>query len=338
MFNKPCLYSPVALISLLVLLLSSCSLTQSVSDQGFDWQKVADSQDALAVIYSMTGSVSIDRKGTTLIAEVGMPLQQGDIISTDINGFVQINFNEKGIMRQQGNSKTGIEHLQVDQNKTIVRVITGSSTFAIQHQTEQEFIVQADDQLFTVRGTIFIVEKKQDNISMGVKEGKVQVNQNPTVIELGQEINIDTKTKQSVISPLSNEKAKLLSQATKDQNSWQNLALLDISIEPKSAQITINNEQFSYAYRGFVAVTDQPITLNITAEGYQPIITQLYLAKQQTTQIKLAMVTAIDTKSAEIKKLQDERDFLKRKLAATEKQWQDERKRNEMYTQYMNPK
>ena len=110
--------------------------------------------------------------------EKGLPLEYDDIIKTDPGANVVLSFDNKGIVRIEGN--TEIELSSIEKNDSVLNLIKGSLVAKINHFLDKafKFKVKTPTAVCAIRGTEFAVEYSSFKDETGVAvfdEGKVGV-------------------------------------------------------------------------------------------------------------------------------------------------------------------
>jgi len=130
-------------------------------------------------ISALRGKVEIHRDNKILIAKIGFRIEKKDIILTKKNSVVQIIFKDRTIITIGPNSNFSISDYLFDNSKNskakfslfkgIIKVLDGQ----IGKIAPKKFTVHTRDSIIGIRGTMFVVEIKNDITKVGILEGKV---------------------------------------------------------------------------------------------------------------------------------------------------------------------
>ena len=111
-----------------------------------------------------TGQVSVDRKGQSLPARVGMPLESNDVLRTGTDGSVGITMRDNSLLSAGPNSILSLERFEFDPTtdegrfdaqlrRGTLAVVSGR----IAKKTPQAMTVRTPAAVLGVRGTEFVV-------------------------------------------------------------------------------------------------------------------------------------------------------------------------------------
>ncbi|HEX7436047.1 MAG TPA: FecR domain-containing protein [Caldimonas sp.] len=111
-----------------------------------------------------TGQVSVDRKGQSLPAKVGMPLETDDVLRTGADGSVGITMRDNSLLSAGPNSILSLERFEFDpttqQGRFDARLRRGTLAVVsgrIAKKTPQAMTVRTPSAVLGVRGTEFVV-------------------------------------------------------------------------------------------------------------------------------------------------------------------------------------
>ena len=132
------------------------------------------------VVTFASGFVSIHRGEQQSELDVEDLVEVGDLIKTESDSFVEIQFADFGIIRIQENTELIVQnmHLQDEQSKVNMKLNKGKMLAKVSKLSKgEEFEVRTSTALAGVRGTEFMVKQEagSDTASFAVKEGKVSV-------------------------------------------------------------------------------------------------------------------------------------------------------------------
>ncbi len=146
------------------------------------WTKFLD--DASAQVISVHGIVTLQRKGHGNIPiELGMQLFVGDVISSENDAFVTIEFADKSRLRVQDNTSLRLENMQILGDygliDTLIDLQQGRTESSVPEKSEKgtRFRIKTPSAISSVRGTDFRVgtTEAQSVTSSEVLTGVVEV-------------------------------------------------------------------------------------------------------------------------------------------------------------------
>lgn len=125
----------------------------------------ATTAPTVAVFKLVSGNVSVQRGEESLLAKVGMPIQQADVISTGVNGKAGLTFEDNSLMSLGPGSRLAIDsfsfnrtthegHFESTLSSGRMAVVSGK----IAKEKRDAMKVRTPTTLLGVRGTEFIVE------------------------------------------------------------------------------------------------------------------------------------------------------------------------------------
>ena len=110
------------------------------------------------------GQVSIERKGQSLPAQVGMPLEAADVLKTGADGSVGITMRDNSLLSAGPNSVLALERFEFDattsQGRFDAQLQRGTLAVVsgrIAKQSPQAMTVRTPSAVLGVRGTEFVV-------------------------------------------------------------------------------------------------------------------------------------------------------------------------------------
>ena len=142
------------------------------------------------------GDVSIRRGNTTLEADFGLPVFQGDVLETGSNSLLIIQLNSKGELKLRGNT---ILILEATGKETSIILNSGSVFAKVNKLVNSSFSVRTPSMVAGVRGTEFFVAygrtvETEPDVWLCVNEGSVNVSLIKTgdsvIVNEGEGINI----------------------------------------------------------------------------------------------------------------------------------------------------
>lgn len=158
---------------------------------------------SIAYINDYEGECEIKRKGkdiTEAVADIYMPLYEGDVVITGMGSNAEIIFDDATIVKLDPESKILIKDLTKEKNKkTMINLLKGKIIAIVKKLLkEEEFTIKTKMAIAAVKGTAFIVEAG-DEEKVGVYEGEVEVSGIDTE---GKSLNkvIVGKDKETIIS------------------------------------------------------------------------------------------------------------------------------------------
>jgi hypothetical protein len=124
----------------------------------------AGAAEEIGQIKVSRGQVSVERAGKSLPGQVGMRLENADLLKTGADGVVGITLRDNSMLSAGPNSILSLEHFEFDAATSDGRVAAElrSGTLAvisgrIAKQSPQSMTVRTPSALLGVRGTDFVV-------------------------------------------------------------------------------------------------------------------------------------------------------------------------------------
>ena len=144
---------PTALVACLVATLLAVSLDQP--------RAVADD---IGVVKVSRGDVAIERAGRRLLAQVGMAVVEGDVVTTGADGSVGITFGDNSLLSMGPNSSLALERYAFDSTthkgafeSSLKRGTLAAVSGKIAKQSPDAMKVRTPAAVLGVRGTEFLV-------------------------------------------------------------------------------------------------------------------------------------------------------------------------------------
>ncbi|MBI4054664.1 MAG: FecR domain-containing protein [Elusimicrobia bacterium] len=108
-------------------------------------------------------------------AEVGMPLEQRDLLRTGSDSYVEFSFNGEHLLRLEEASTLRLQDLK--SSSVEMELPEGSLLLKLKERlfSGREFRIRTPVAVASVRGTEFAVESKEEEAAVGVFEGEVWV-------------------------------------------------------------------------------------------------------------------------------------------------------------------
>ena len=134
-----------------------------------------------AVITHVAGPVFVIRGEQTLSAAPGDRLEPGDIVKVTEGALAQVQLAGKGSALLGSDTLVRFLKLTGADRKLELRteILTGSLSYKVEKLDESEsIIIEADGNMYEVRGTEFLIEKKPGLTTLSVGSGNVKVSGN----------------------------------------------------------------------------------------------------------------------------------------------------------------
>ena len=162
---------------------------------------------AVGKISAINGEAYVIRQNNSIPVKLGMQIEKKDNIKTK-NGQLQIIFTDRTIITIGKNSSFSIKNYLFDNknpkaefglSKGIIKTITGK----ISKIAPQRFHIKTKNALIGIRGTIFIVEVKNNSVTLTMIEGittfKDLIKNKTYFIKQGEQIIFNPNAKQRII-------------------------------------------------------------------------------------------------------------------------------------------
>jgi len=130
------------------------------------WIPLAEAADT-GVIKTLQGAVTVERGGRALVAELGLPIAEADVIVTGRDGAVGITFEDNSLLSLGPDSRLIVERFKFDSTthegafesslrQGRLAVVSGK----IAKHKQDAMKVRTPSSILGVRGTEFLVEVK----------------------------------------------------------------------------------------------------------------------------------------------------------------------------------
>lgn len=198
---------------------------------------------SIGKITAVQGEVFITSGSEKVAAKSGSILNEKDIVNTGDNSKALLLFNDKTSISIGKNSEFSIEDYLYDDkvasnnkanfkfNVGVFRTITG----AIGKLNKEKFKIKTKSASIGIRGTVFLVEMKQDTLRVGVEDGRVFVvplDKNlPTIdIDKNEVLTYNDETKEFKVVPLSQweEATQLKEELEENKDDTERLEEVDV--------------------------------------------------------------------------------------------------------------
>lgn len=125
----------------------------------------AQAADTTGIIKTLQGTVTVERAGAVVPAQLGLPVVEADQIVTGSDGTVGITFQDNSLLSLGPNSRLAIDHFKFDSTthdgnfETVLKhgklaVVSGK----IAKHKQDAMKVRTPSSILGVRGTEFLVE------------------------------------------------------------------------------------------------------------------------------------------------------------------------------------